>query len=319
MPRRRWQPTDEHQVNRPDLDLEGAPDLGHIPGRNADKAPPGGGSAYIPRSGPNLESTSRAVVLEPEPESNGATIVVIPTYNEHANIGALLDELLALDPDLCVLVVDDNSPDGTADLVEAYHDVHTARVYLLRRPAKLGLGTAYVEGFEHALSIGSWDRLLQMDADFSHPPEILRALLRAIDDADVVVGSRFAPGGSTPQFNGLRKLLSRSASWFVCTALGLRMHDPTGGLKCFRRTSLERIDLSRIRSKGFAFQIEMNWICDRLGMRTVEVPIRFDPRRAGRSKMSVAIVWEALLLTFALRRTAVPAVVVEPRAYVALQ
>jgi len=296
-----------------------ARDLGHIPGRTADKAPPGGDSAYIARSGPNLESTTRAVVLEPEPDGGGATIVVIPTYNEHANVAALLDELLALDRHLCVLVVDDNSPDGTADLVKAYHDLYPTRVYLLRRPAKLGLGTAYVDGFEHALSIGSWDRLLQMDADFSHPPETIRALLRAIDDADVVVGSRFAPGGSTPHFNRIRKLMSRSASWFVCTALGLHLHDPTGGLKCFRRTSLERIDLSRIRSKGFAFQIEMNWICDRLGMRMVEVPIRFDPRRAGHSKMSIAIVWEALLLTFALRRTRVPSVGVESRVHVALQ
>lgn len=264
------------------------------------------GSAYFPRPAPNLESDARAVASLPRSANGGGAIVVIPTYNEHGNMAALLTELLLLDSRLSVLVVDDNSPDGTAEVVEEYCARHPRRVYLHRRPGKAGLGTAYVEGFEVALAIPSWDRLLQMDADFSHPPETLLQLLAALDGADVVIGSRFAPGGTTPNFSRGRRLLSRGAGRLVCAALGLQLRDPTGGLKCFRRSTLEQIDLSQIRSRGFAFQVEMNWICDRMGMRTVEVPIRFDPRRAGRSKMSIAIIVEALLLTFALRRASAP-------------
>ena len=236
----------------------------------------------------------------------GEAIVVIPTYNESGNIVALLSDLMRLSPELSVLVVDDSSPDGTAELVQWFSARFPGRIHLLCRREKLGLGTAYVQGFHHALELGSFAYVLQMDADFSHVPRTLPALLEAAHAADVVIGSRFAPGGSTPGLHRHRELLSRCAGMLISAALGIRLRDPTGGMKCFRRGALERINLGGIRSRGFAFQIEMNWLCDRLGMHTVEVPIRFEPRRTGHSKMSAAIIWEALALVIALRGATSP-------------
>ena len=236
------------------------------------------------------------------------TIVVVPTYNEGGNIVALLAELMTLSPAVSVLVVDDCSPDGTAELVERFRRHRSNRIHLLWRHTKLGLGTAYVQGFQYALGLGPFQYLLQMDGDFSHAPRMVPALVAAAQYADVVIGSRFAPGGSTPGLSRRRELLSRGAGRLIGGALGLRLHDPTGGMKCFRRAALERLDLSNICSRGFAFQIEMNWLCDRMGMNIVEVPIRFEPRREGSSKMSAAIIYEALMLVAKLRTAASPRV-----------
>lgn len=249
-----------------------------------------------------MNHVDRRLTINACPEA----IVVIPTYNESANILALLAELMTLTPAVSVLVVDDSSPDGTAELVQWFRPHFPDRIHLLRRSRKLGLGTAYVEGFQHARGLGTFRCVLQMDADFSHPPHMVPLLLEASRNADVVVGSRFAPGGSTPGFERERELLSRAASLLIRTVLGLQLHDPTGGMKCFRRSALERIDLSLIRSRGFAFQVEMNWLCDRLGMSIAEVPIRFEPRRAGCSKMSAAVIYEALMLVGKLRSAAFP-------------
>jgi dolichol-phosphate mannosyltransferase len=174
------------------------------------------------------------------------------------------------------------------------------RIFLLKRAGKLGLGTAYVDGFRFALGKREFDYVVQMDGDLSHPPSAVPRLLERAATSDVVIGSRYCRGGSTPGWGASRLGLSRIAGWITRIALGIPLADPTGGFKCFTRAVLARIDLGMIRSSGFAFQFEMNYLCTRLGVSMQEVPIDFGARRSGRSKMSSAIVWEALCLVWQL-------------------
>jgi dolichol-phosphate mannosyltransferase len=226
-------------------------------------------------------------------------LVIVPTYNERDNIVTLLDRLLALPFGLDVLVVDDNSPDGTGDLVEA-RKAHEPRVHLLRRPGKMGLGSAYVAGFRYALSHGA-QFVFEMDADFSHDPDSIGDFLKAAENADVVLGSRYLHGVTVVHWPLKRLILSYAANVYTRLITGLPVRDATGGFKCFRRRALEAVDLDHVRSDGYSFQIEMSYKCWRKGFRIVEIPITFVDRRAGVSKMNQKIVWEAAWMVWRLR------------------
>lgn len=231
-------------------------------------------------------------------------LVIIPTYNEAANIGQLIPKVLDQDQRIEVLVVDDNSPDGTGDLVEEISRTNP-RVHLLRRPAKGGLGTAYIAGFRWALE-REYDYIFEMDADFSHDPKHLPEFLQAIQNADLVLGSRYLEGRVTVvNWPMGRLLLSYFANVYARFVTGLKIFDATGGFKCFRREVLEKIDLNSVRSNGYAFQIEMNFRAARLGFRVVEIPIVFVDRTDGTSKMSGAIVREAIWMVWWLRLKAI--------------
>lgn len=227
------------------------------------------------------------------------TLVIVPTYNEYDNLSSLVDETFLVDPTLDVLVVDDDSPDGTGILADALARRNN-RLQVIHRPGKQGLGTAYLTGFRYALA-HHYDRIVQMDADFSHRPRDLRLLLDASAAADVVIGSRNIPGGLVENWSLLRQLISRGGSLYTRTLLGLPVLDCTSGFKCFRREVLASLDLEQVRSKGFGFQVEMNYLCHRAGFRIIEVPITFPERSAGRSKMTPGIFLEALLLVWRLR------------------
>ena len=231
------------------------------------------------------------------------TIVVIPTYNERANLEAMAQELKGLGiQGLSLLVVDDNSPDGTGVVADRLAQADPEFVTVLHRPGKMGLGTAYVMGFRWALDHGA-DYIIEMDADFSHPPETLWAFLKEIREYDVVVGSRYIKGGSLdPTWGMARKLLSRSGNLYARLITGLPVMDVTAGFKCFRRQVLAAIDLEHVRSEGFAFQVEMAYACHRKGFRTTEVPIHFVDRTQGHSKMSWKIVWEAFWRVLEMKR-----------------
>lgn len=212
---------------------------------------------------------------------------------------SLIEQVLPIDAALHVLVVDDSSPDGTGDLVEEYGRKEP-RVSVLRRPGKMGLGTAYVAGFRRALADGA-DLVLEMDADHSHDPRHLPALLAAAETHDVVLGSRYLHGVNVVNWPLSRLILSKFANMYARFVTGVPVCDLTGGYKCFRRVVLEGIELERIRSDGYAFQIELTWMAWRLGYRITEVPIIFWERQAGASKLSRRIIWEALWLVWRLR------------------
>ena len=231
------------------------------------------------------------------PAGNG--LVIIPTYNEAENLGTLVPRVLEQGP-FDVLVVDDDSPDGTGAVADELARRWPGRVGVLHRPGKLGLGTAYVRGFRYALEAG-YERVFEMDADFSHDPHQLAALWSALDSADVALGSRYAPGGGSQHRPLWRRAVSRIGSRYAALVLGLPFRDLTGGFKGFRRRALASLELEEVRSSGYAFQIEVTQRCWRLGLRIVEVPILFEERRAGYSKMDWRIVAEALLLVWALR------------------
>jgi dolichol-phosphate mannosyltransferase len=227
-------------------------------------------------------------------------LVIVPTYNERENIGTLLDRLLALPHGLEVLVVDDNSPDGTGDHV-ASRQACEPRIHLLRRAGKMGLGSAYREGFRYALAHGA-EWIFEMDADFSHDPDAIGDFLRAAEDADLVLGSRYLNGGVTVVNWPLSRLiLSYAANVYTRVITGLPVCDATGGFKCFRRRALEAIRLDKVRSDGYAFQIEMSFKCWKRGFRIREIPILFVDRRAGVSKMNRRIIWEAAWMVWRLR------------------
>lgn len=225
--------------------------------------------------------------------------VVLPTYNERENLPAIVPAILAASPELDLLVVDDGSPDGTGQLADEWA-VRDPRVRVLHRQRKEGLGRAYLAGFAVALEAG-YGRILEMDADFSHAPDRLPALLHASRDADVVLGSRYVEGGGTVNWGLGRRLLSRGGSLYARTILGLPVRDLTGGFKCFRREVLEKLDLQTVRSSGYAFQIELTYRAVRRHFRVVEVPITFVDRRVGKSKMSRRIVVEALWMVWKIR------------------
>ena len=227
-------------------------------------------------------------------------LVVVPTYNEALNIERLVAEILAQGPQFDVLVVDDGSPDGTGDLVAAMARL-TPRVQLVRRAGKLGLGTAYVAGFREGLRQG-YRYLCEMDADFSHQPRYLPALLAVAERAaDVALGSRNVPGGRVEHWSWARKLISRGGSLYARSVLGMPVRDCTGGFKCFRASVLAQIDLDTIGSNGYAFQVEMSYRCHQAGFRLREIPIVFPDRVAGQSKMNQQIVWEAATMVLRLR------------------
>jgi dolichol-phosphate mannosyltransferase len=227
-------------------------------------------------------------------------LVVIPTYNEAGNLAALVEQVLAQDPRLEVLVVDDDSPDGTGQLAQSLA-AKESRVSVLHREAKLGLGTAYITGFKWALE-RSYDYVFEMDADFSHDPQHLKDFLKAIENADLVLGSRYL-GGKVTVVNWpmVRLVLSYCANIYARRITGLRVWDLTGGFKCFRRRVLEAIDLGQVRSNGYAFQIEMSVRAWRKGFKLKEIPIVFVDRTEGQSKMNRTIVREAVWMVPRLR------------------
>jgi dolichol-phosphate mannosyltransferase len=212
------------------------------------------------------------------------TLIIIPTYNELDNLRPLLNEIFTYAPETDILIVDDNSPDGTGDLADEIHD-QNAQVHVLHRPGKQGLGTAYVAGFKYSIEYG-YDAAFEMDADFSHDPRYLPDFLQAIEHADLVIGSRYIPGGDTPNWSLLRRFISGGGNIFARFMLGIPVHDCTAGYRCYRREVLEHIDLDTIQSQGYAFQIELAYRVMKHGFKIVETPIIFQDRRVGKSKMS---------------------------------
>ena len=230
------------------------------------------------------------------------TLVVIPTYNEAENISAVLDLVLLLPNSYHVLVVDDRSPDGTGDLVAAKGREYPLRIHLLRREGKLGLGTAYIEGFKFALQ-NNYELICEMDADLSHNPADLERLTGPVTtgEADLVIGSRYISGVRIMNWPLSRLILSFSAGIYTRAITRIKIQDVTAGFKCFHRRVLEAIDLDRVRSNGYSFQIEMNFIAWKKGFKILEIPIVFTERTEGRSKMSKAIVREAAWKVWDLR------------------
>jgi dolichol-phosphate mannosyltransferase len=226
-------------------------------------------------------------------------LVIIPTYNERDNIRDIVPIVLSKADNIDVLVVDDNSPDGTQEEVRKLMEV-TSRVNLIARPGKMGLGTAYVEGFRFALENG-YELIIEMDADFSHNPDDLPRLIEESKKADLVIGSRYVDGVSVVNWPLKRLLLSYFANLYARIVTGVPVRDLTAGFKCFHRRVLESIDLSKIHSDGYAFQIEMNFYAHENGFKIVEIPIIFIERRLGVSKMSKRIIKEAFFLVLLLR------------------
>jgi len=226
-------------------------------------------------------------------------LVVIPTYNERENLTELLRQIFAQGLPLEVLIIDDNSPDGTGAVADGLAQADP-RVHVMHRAAKMGLGSAYVAGFRYALE-RDYDAVFEMDADFSHNPESLPVFLRELESADLVVGSRYLHGVTVVNWPLKRLVLSYGANVYSRVITGIPIKDLTGGFKCFRRLVLESVDLSRVRSDGYGFQIEMNYKAWRKGFRIKEIPIMFVDRRAGESKMNRRIVWEAAWMVWRLR------------------
>ncbi|MDY0108759.1 MAG: polyprenol monophosphomannose synthase [Candidatus Krumholzibacteria bacterium] len=242
---------------------------------------------------------------QPERARVERPVVVIPTYNEAENIGRLIPQILAQDPRLSVLVVDDNSPDGTGKIVRKLAD-YGGRVNLLMRERKQGLGPAYRAGFKHILENTDHDAVFEMDADFSHDPAALPMFLREIAMSDLVVGSRYLHGITVVNWPLSRLILSVGANLYAQRITGLPIKDCTGGFKCFRREVLEALPLDRITSDGYSFQIEVNYHVWKRGYRIREIPIMFVDRQVGVSKMSRRIIWEAAWMVWYLRCKRVP-------------
>ena len=216
--------------------------------------------------------------------------MVIPTYNEHENIERLATEVLSKDNSIHILIVDDNSPDGTGKLADQIH-IENPQVDVLHRAGKLGLGTAYIAGFKYAVEHG-YDAAFEMDADFSHDPRYLPDFLQKIENADLVIGSRYVEGGDTPNWSLLRRFVSGGGNIFARFMLGIPVHDCTAGYRCYRRQVLESIELDTIESQGYAFQVELAYRVYKHGFKIVETPIIFMDRRVGKSKMSRTIFLE---------------------------
>jgi dolichol-phosphate mannosyltransferase len=228
--------------------------------------------------------------------------LILPTYNEAENVGPIVRAARAqLRPGDNILVVDDNSPDGTGAIADQLAQ-ELPGVDVLHRPGKQGLGRAYLAGFEEALAGGA-ELILEMDADFSHDPADLPRLLAAAEEgADLVLGSRYVAGGSVTDWDPLRKFISRGGSWYARMILGVKVRDLTGGFKCFRRSVLEALDLSAVHADGYGFQIELTYRTIKAGFHVVEIPIVFRDRRVGESKMNARIALEAVWKVPALRR-----------------
>lgn len=228
------------------------------------------------------------------------SLIIVPTYNEKQNIERIVAAVMALDPAIELLIVDDNSPDGTGDIVRRIQ-TGESRLHLLQRSGKLGLGTAYVAGFKWALE-RDFANVMEMDADFSHDPGHIPIFLDEIKNADLVLGSRYRYGKVTVvNWPITRLMLSYAANVYARIVTGLQLYDSTGGFKCYRRKVLEAINLSEIRSNGYAFQIEMSFRAWKKGFRIIEIPIVFTDRSEGESKMSKSIVREAIWMCWRLR------------------
>jgi dolichol-phosphate mannosyltransferase len=227
------------------------------------------------------------------------SIVIIPTYNELENIKTLIPDIVGRYRNLDLLIVDDNSPDGTGQYVEDLLK-STHRVNLIKREKKMGLGTAYVAGFKYALQ-QDYEFIFEMDADYSHDPKEIRNFLKAIENYDLVVGSRYIVGVNVVNWPMRRLVLSYFANFYTRIVTGLPLKDATGGFKCFKRKVLESINLDKIKSNGYAFQIEMNFKAWKKGFKIGEIPIIFNDRTKGMSKMSKKIVREAILMVWTLR------------------
>ncbi|MBC7425820.1 MAG: polyprenol monophosphomannose synthase [Bacteroidia bacterium] len=221
-------------------------------------------------------------------------IVIIPTYNEKENIAEIILKVISLDPVFHILIVDDNSPDGTADIVKSFQSKHSERLHLLQRPGKNGLGTAYIAGFRWCIE-KKYDYIFEMDADFSHNPDDLVKLYNACKDdkADVAIGSRYVTGVNVVNWPMSRVIMSYYASAYVRFITGMSIRDATAGFVCYTRKALETFDLDKIKFKGYAFQIEMKFKAWKFGLRLTEVPIIFTDRTLGTSKMSKKIFREA--------------------------
>jgi dolichol-phosphate mannosyltransferase len=242
----------------------------------------------------------------PQPTERGPAWLVLPTYEEAENVEAFVAAARAqLPASAQVLVVDDNSPDGTGDIADRLAEEHQG-VSVLHRPRKEGLGPAYIAGFRRALAGGA-GLVLEMDSDFSHDPAYLPRLLEAAERADLAIGSRYVPGGGVSEWGALRRAISRGGSAYARFVLGVEVQDLTGGFKCFRREVLEAIDLNTIQARGYAFQVEMTYRAIQRGFEVVEVPIVFRDRRAGSSKMDRSIVAEAIWRVPLLRFNGRPA------------
>lgn len=226
-------------------------------------------------------------------------LVIVPTYNERDNIPVVLERLLALDG-VRVLVVDDGSPDGTADVADRIAATHRARVQVLRRTGDRGLGRSYIDGILFALRSDA-THVCQMDADLSHNPDDIPRLLQAAGNADVAIGSRYVPGGAIQNWPLRRQLLSAFANRYIRAILRLPIHDCTSGFRCWRREVLERLPLADIRSEGYSFIVELAWHAWQAGALCVEVPITFVERRTGSSKMSWAVILESAVMPWRLR------------------
>ncbi len=212
------------------------------------------------------------------------TLIVIPTFNEYENLRPLLEQITTFAPSSDILIVDDNSPDGTGRLADEI-SAENSHVSVLHRSGKLGLGTAYIAGFKYAVE-HEYDAAFEMDADFSHDPRYLPDFLAKIEDADLVIGSRYVPGGETPNWSFLRRFISGGGNIFARLMLGIPVKDCTAGYRCYRRHVLESIDLDSIESQGYAFQVELAYRVHKHGFIIVETPIIFMDRRVGKSKMS---------------------------------
>lgn len=227
-------------------------------------------------------------------------LVIIPTYNEIENIEAIIDAVLKQNDVFSVLIVDDGSPDGTGAKVKELQ-ASSSKIHLLERSGKLGLGTAYLAGFEYGIEKG-FDFIFEMDADFSHPPKDLNNLLAAVENgADVAIGSRYTKGGGVKDWSNYRLFLSKGASLYVRIITFMPIMDPTAGFKCYKRKVLETIDFNKINSIGYAFQIEMKYAAYRNGFKIVEVPIIFADREKGTSKMDSSIIKEAIFGVLGMR------------------
>ena len=219
-------------------------------------------------------------------------LIVIPTYNEAENLEPLVEQIQALPVRLDLLVVDDNSPDGTGEIADRLA-ASLPTVHVMHRTGKQGLGTAYIAGFRWALG-RDYAYVLEMDCDFSHHPRYLPTFLERIQDADLVIGSRYVPEGGTPDWGLVRRLISAGGNFFARTMLGLHTHDCTGGYRCYRRATLERVPWDEIGLQGYGFQIGAVYHVERMGGQVAEFPILFADRTVGRSKMSIGIVFEAM-------------------------
>lgn len=235
--------------------------------------------------------------MSPAPKRK--TLIIVPTYNERENLPELVSQIFSEVPHTHILVVDDNSPDGTGALADGLAAAD-ARVHVMHRAGKLGLGTAYIGGFKWALE-RDYERVFEMDADFSHQPKYLPTFLEKAEEADLVLGCRYMKGGGTEDWTFMRRMISKGGNLYARAVMGLRFKDLTGGFKCFRREVLEALELDAVKSRGYAFQIELTYRAHLAGFKIAEVPIIFPDRKLGQSKMSGRIVREAMLNVVKLR------------------